>query len=203
MYYRIEHIPNAETMQAVVTELLPLVPFSRREKALRYKHLHGQYCCLRAWQLLYELLVEHAFVPKTLPLAQLTYAEDKYGKPHLTVIAQPSAIHFSLSHTKNAIAVAIDRQPVGIDIEAIVSAARIEDSHFLERTMSADEQQRIRAAAEPRVLYTELWTQKEALSKAIGSGLNIDTLPELLQQPSEFSIRSAHTDAYAYAVASR
>ena len=188
-------------MQAVVTELLPLVPFSRRDKALRYKHLHGQYCCLRAWKMLHELLVEKAFLPEDLPLAQLSYTEDEYGKPWLLVGGQPSAIHFSLSHTKNAIAVVIDRHPVGIDIETIVSADRIADAHFLERTMNAIEQQRIHVAADPCAAFTELWTQKEALFKAIGTGINMDTLPDLLQSNTQYQLQSVISEAYACSIA--
>lgn len=199
MYYRIENIPNEQTMQAVVTGLLPLVPFSRREKALRYKHLHGQYTCLRAWQLLHELLIAHAYLPATFPLSELTYTEDEFGKPFLRISAC-----FSLSHTKNAIAVAIDNQPIGIDVEAIASAERLADAHFLERTMNADERRWIAAATEPSVAFTELWTQKEALVKARGTGLtDLNSLPALLTQVAPFELRSAHTADYAYAIAYR
>ena len=48
MFYIVETIPDNQSMQAVVAELLPLVPLVRRNKALRYKHLHGKFCCLRA-----------------------------------------------------------------------------------------------------------------------------------------------------------
>ncbi len=186
-------------MQAVVTGLLPLVPFARREKALRYKHLHGQYTCLRTWQLLHELLIEHAYLPATFPLSELTYTEDEYGKPSLSV-----EVCFSISHTKNAIAVAIDDRPVGIDVETIASAERLADAHFLERTMSAEERRRIAAAAEPSVAFTELWTQKEALVKARGTGLtDLNALPTLLTQVAHFAILSAHTATYAYAIAHR
>ncbi len=150
MFYRVENIPDTQTMQAVVAELLPLVPLQRREKALRYKHLHGQYCCLRAWKLLHELLTEHAYLPAAFPLSELTYTEDAFGKPSLS-----AAVFFSISHTKNAIAVAIDRQPVGIDIEATASAKRLADAHFLERTMSAAERQQIAAAPDPAIAFTE------------------------------------------------
>jgi len=195
-------------MQAVVNELLPLVPFTRRDKALRYKHLFGQYTCLRSWQMLHELLLEHGWLSADLPLAALTYTEDANGKPWLSISGQqsavsnqPSVIHFSISHTKTAMAVAIDWQPVGIDIEAVVSADRISDAHFLSRTMSAQEQQRIRAAADPRLLFTELWTQKEALVKALGTGINMDTLPGLLAVVAPYTIQSQTTETYACSIA--
>lgn len=210
MFFRIEHIPDDQTMQAVVAELLPLVPFVRRDKALLYKHLHGQYCCLRSWKLLHELLIEHAYLPASFPLADLTYTEDTYGKPSFSeavfaLLVQRSfseAVYFSLSHTKNALAVAIDRQPIGIDIEAVVSLHRSEDQHFLDRTLSPDEQALVRNAADPCMAFTELWTRKEALFKAIGTGVNLDTLPTILQSTHPYELLTAHKDGlYAYSVA--
>lgn len=212
MYYKVENIPDEQTMQAVVAELLPLVPFARREQALRFVHLHGWYCCLRAWQLLHSLLIEHGFIPAGLPLADLTYTVDSYGKPSLTCplqdnqssIHQPSIArraHFSISHTKTALAVAIDWQPVGIDVETVASPRRIEEPLFLNRTMSAAEQTVICNAADPCLAFTELWTRKEALVKAIGTGLNLDTLPDLLQTDHPFTFLSGHTDIYAWSVA--
>ena len=196
-------------MQAVVAELLPLVPFSRRDKALQYKHLHGQYTCLRAWQLLHELLIEHSYLPADFPLSQLTYTEDEFGKPSFNaavfaLLAQRSfsaAVYFSLSHTKNAIGVAIARTPVGIDVEAIVSVKRTDEQHFLDRTMSTKEQQLIFASDDPCTAFTELWTRKEALAKAIGTGLNMEQLPTMLEHTESSQLVSSHTPQYAYALA--
>lgn len=200
MFFRIEHIPSEQTMQAVVAELLPLVPFARRDKALRYKHLHGQYCCLRAWQMLHSLLIEHHFLPADFPLSDLTYTEDDFGKPSFNF--QLSTIEFSLSHTKNALAVAINRQPIGIDIEAVASLQRVEDQHFLDRTLSAAEQALVRTAPDPRMAFTELWTCKEAIYKAIGTGINLDTLPGILQTPHPYQLLTAHEDdQFAYSIA--
>lgn len=203
MFYRIEDIPYEQTMQAVVARLLPLVPLQRREKALRYKHLHGQYCCLRTWQLLYELLTEHAFLPATFPLEQLNYTEDEYGKPRLELSGVSSTPCFSISHTKNAVAAAVSNEPVGIDVEALVPLSRAEDVPLLERTMSVAERQRIAASPSPSRIFTELWTCKEALYKAIGTGLSFDTLPAILDgtQAKMFRITSTCTDRYACAIA--
>ena len=201
MFYRIEDIPDSQTMQAVVARLLPLVPFSRRDKALRYKHLHGQYCCLRVWEILHELLVSHSFLPAISSLSELTYVEDDYGKPWLTIGGRRAEnIYFSLSHTKNAIAVAVSNRPVGIDIEAVVSQERVGDSHFLERTMSATERQSIAEADDPRLMFTELWTRKEAYVKLLGTGLDMNTLPMLLNEADAYTFRTGYGSGYAYSV---
>ena len=188
-------------MQAVVARLLPLVPFSRREKAMCYKHLHGQYCCLRVWEILHELLVSHSFLPAISSLSELTYVEDDYGKPWLTVgSVREENIYFSLSHTKNAIAVAVSNRPVGIDIEAVVSQERVGDGHFLERTMSATERKQINMANNPRLVFTELWTRKEAYVKLLGTGLDMDTLPMLLNEADAYTFHTGYGSGYAYSV---
>ena len=201
MFYRIEDIPDSQTMQAVVARLLPLVPLSRRDKALHYKHLHGQYCCLRVWEILHELLVSHSFLPAISSLSELTYVEDDYGKPWLTVgSVREENIYFSLSHTKNAIAVAVSRRPVGIDVEAVVSQERVGDSHFLERTMSAAECKQINLANNPRLMFTELWTRKEAYVKLLGTGLDMNTLPMLLNEAGAYTFHTGHGSGYAYSI---
>lgn len=209
MFYIVETIPDNQTMQAVVAELLPLVPLVRRNKALRYKHLHGQFCCLRAWALLHELLVSHQFLSAGFSLAELTYAEDEHGKPWLTsspdcnspLIFDGKTICFSLSHTANALAVAIDHQPVGIDVEALISKQRVSDQHFLDHTMSAKEQVVIHQSANPQVAFTELWTRKEALFKAIGTGINMSELPGVLESPHAFTLQSIVSSDYVCSIA--
>ena len=76
-----------------------------------------------------------------------------------------------------------------------------EEQHFLDRTMSAREQQLIFAADDPCTAFTELWTRKEALAKAIGTGLNIEQLPTMLEHTESYQLISCHTPQYAYALA--
>ena len=210
MKYRIEDIPDNRIMQAVVDRLLPLVPFMRREKALRYTHLHGQYCCLRSWELLHELLMESGMLVAGVPLRELNYAEDAYGKPRLVGVggwqdgvgSQQGVIgDFSISHTKNAIAVAVSDGAVGIDVEEVVPVRRVEDRHFLDRTMSAAEQVQIRTATDPCVRFTAFWTQKEALYKAKGTGINMDTLSTVLEGQHDYSLQTIVRKGYVCSIA--
>jgi len=87
--------------------------------------------------------------------------------------ALPAArAHLSLARAGDLVAVAgrLDG-PVGIDIEALdrVASAGFDDVAFTarERTAIAD-------ADEPDLLRGRLWTAKEALLKAAGTGLRID-----------------------------
>ena len=96
--------------EAEVKRMMPLVSEQRREQALRYRHIFGQYCCLRAWLMLRDLL-EH-------DPGEWRYNE--HGKPFLT--GDDKDTFFSISHCRDAIAVAIADQPIGIDVESIRTA---------------------------------------------------------------------------------
>ena len=43
---------------AEVARMLPLVSPQRREQALQYKHVFGQFACLKSWLMLQQLLAE-------------------------------------------------------------------------------------------------------------------------------------------------
>ena len=94
-----------------VARLLPLVSAQRREQALRFTHLFGQFCCLKSYELLMELLCEWTGEKsKTLP----EFLYNEYGAPFIK-----DGPYFSISHCKSGIAVAVSNQPIGIDIETV------------------------------------------------------------------------------------
>ena len=92
--------------------MLPLVSAQRREQALRYKHTFGQYCCLKSWLMLYKLVDISEY-------RDTEWQYNEHGKPYWE-----NGPYFSISHCKQGIAVAIDDQPIGIDIETIRHAQR-------------------------------------------------------------------------------
>lgn len=152
--------------EADVARLLSLVPAFRKEKALRYSHLFGQWTTLKTWELLTQLA--------DIPISSITYGP--YNKPYLT-----NGPFFSISHCKTAVAVAVDDEyEVGIDIESIRHA----DEALIQRTMNEQEQELIRQAQESDRMFTTFWTQKEAVLKARGTGL-VDELPLVLSSLSD------------------
>ena len=120
-----------------VREMLPLVSEQRRQQALRYSHTFGRFCCLKSYLMLLELL--SAVYPE-LDTSKPEFGYTAQGKPFL--LARPD-IHFSISHTKNAILVAISDAPIGVDIEALRSPS----AALIARTMNATEQAAIATAA--------------------------------------------------------
>lgn len=148
-----------------VARLLPLVSAQRREQALSYKHTFGQYCCLQSYKMLCELLVEWSRVHQLPINQQPIFLYNDYGAPYIE-----GGPHFSISHCKRGIAVAVSENPIGIDIEAI----RTFKPELMRKTMNEDEQLRITSSAIPEVEFIRFWTQKEALLKLQGTGIISD-----------------------------
>lgn len=145
-----------------------LLPAWRRDIVLRYTHELGRRQGLLAYQLLCQGLRKD-FGIEGFP----RFAYGEHGKPYL---ADYPALHFNLSHCKTAVACAISTNPVGVDIETF----RPVRESVVRYAMSEAEAQRILQAARPERAFTILWTQKEALVKLTGEGLNRE-LPALLE----------------------
>ena len=178
--------------------MLPLVSEQRRRQALRYKHVFGQYCCLRSWMMVREGVNELMSEGVSELMSEWQYNE--YGKPSFI----PSLFHsltpyFSISHCKAGIAVAVADEPIGIDIETIRHA----DEDLIERTMN--EQERL-AISDERLeerdrLFTRLWTQKEAVLKAIGTGIQSFEQVQTILENGDWRLETIETEKYIYSIA--
>ena len=179
-----DHMEQAT--EAEVQRMLPLVSAQRREQAMRYKHTFGQFCCLKSWLMLKEGLEAMGY-----GLRDFTYNE--HGKPYIE-----GGPYFSISHCKEGIAVAIDDQPIGIDIEGIRHA----DEELIARTMNEDEGLQVTGDGLPDRMFTRLWTQKEAIVKAEGVGIqSFEQLQGIRNQESGFRIQTFESEKYIYSVA--
>ena len=163
-----------------VQRMLPLVSTQRREQALRYKHTLGQFCCLKSWLMLKEGV-------ELMGYGLRDFCYNEHGKPYLE-----GGPYFSISHCKAGIAVAVDDQPIGIDIETIRHAK--ED--LIERTMNEQE----RVGMDDRK-FTRLWTRKEAVVKAEGTGIySFEQLQTILDN-EEWTLDTFEKDNYIYSIA--
>ena len=164
MQYRV--YDNMLTMtEEDVARLLSLVGHQRREKALRYTHLFGQWTTLKTAEMLQEL-------SDTPELFQKDWSYNEYGKPYL-----PNGPEFSISHCRAGVAVAIDDKTIGIDMETI----RPYKEDLARKVMNDNEMKMIDEASQEdkAVLFTQLWTRKEAVLKLRGTGI-IDDLKQVL-----------------------
>lgn len=156
-----------------VEQLFSKVAPQRRQQALNFKHLFGQYACLKSYVMLHQMLLEEHLIPDDeLP----EFEVGAHGKP--TIKGHPH-VHFNISHCKHAILVAVDHQPIGVDVERIVAPK----PQLIDYTMTPEEAQAIRTSQHPDVEFTRLWTQKEALLKFQGTGIQ-GGLKEALTSPT-------------------
>ncbi len=178
-----------------VERMTMLVSEQRREQALRYKHIFGQFACLKSYCMLLELLRKHRLIgANECP----DFVVNAYGKPRLidangnsiealTMANEASCLprqegtqlDFSISHCRKGILVAIDTQPIGVDIESV----RRVDEALVEHTMNSREIEEIHASDNPDMAFTRLWTQKEAVLKQRGTGINCDLRNVLTTNP--------------------
>lgn len=174
-----------ECTEAEVQRMLPLVSAQRREQALKYQHTLGRFCCLKSWLMLKELAAV------SIPHSAFKY--DAHGKPYWE-----DGPYFSISHSKEAIAVAIDEKPVGIDIEGI----RRTDEDLMKRIMNEEERSAVSSALLADRAFTRIWTQKEAVVKAEGVGIqSFEQLQTVLEKNKEWQVESFETETYIYSIA--
>ena len=176
-----------------IARLLHLVRPQRREQALAYKHLFGQFCCLKSYELLMQLLASSGSRTPDTDFPIFLYNE--YGQPRLE-----GGPCFSISHCKQGIAVAVSEMPIGIDIEHIREAK----PELVARTMNEKEQAEIWAAQSPNIAFTRLWTQKEAVLKMQGTGItSIDGMKNTLVALENIDLQTkVNVDKqYAYTLA--
>ncbi len=124
----------------------------------------------------------------------LLYSE--YGKPYLK-----DEKYFSISHSGQAVILAISKSLVGIDIEEI---KEIEIDSFLPY-LSSNEQKELEISGNDITKFYNIWTQKEAILKAESTGLtdnmsHLDSFThskyQILQLPidANYSCHLAHLE---------
>jgi len=110
----------------------------------------------------------------------LNFIIDKYNKPWLNV----SSAFFNITHTKNAFAIAFSKNcKIGVDLEVINE--RINIDAVIRNHFDQKEWNYILCKNEGTVRdrFIQLWTHKEALLKAIGTGITNDLKKIIVSEP--------------------
>jgi 4'-phosphopantetheinyl transferase len=164
------------------------LPEFRKVKAGRYKYTKDRDLKTLAFHMLCQLL-------NTTPLS---FKVNQHGKPSLVEedLAHSSFTHFSLSTSGTKAMVAVSHTaPVGADIEQV----RAVEDGVIECACSDQEMDALAAvedSVQRRRAFFELWTSKEAYSKALGTGLS----PDIRGIPSDRALTLLE-DGYCLAVA--
>lgn len=106
---------------------------------------------------------------------ELSFETGEHGKPYPVVRGAPADIHFNMSDSGNCGLIAITREGrIGIDLE---ERTENRDLEGLVATVFGHDEQAAFASASGRdrvERFYRLWTYKEALLKALGTGLYLD-----------------------------
>lgn len=180
-----------------VENLIAGFPLWRQEYVRKVKNANSRKESAAAFALLQQGL------KADFGVTDFRFAYNAQGKPHLKT--HPD-LHFNLSHCRKAVACAIGRQPVGIDVEAL---GRYKKS-LAEYTMDAEEMEEILAAddccsdeySERDIVFTTLWTRKEAVAKLLGEGISTNVRHILRECPDiAFTTRVEREKGYVVTLA--
>lgn len=144
-------------------QLLPFVSEKKQEKIKRFR-----FDIDRKLSLYSELMVR-VIASQTLkiPNREIVFGSGEWGKPKIE--GHPE-FHYNISHTRNAVMVAIADGSVGADIEKIKEA----EYGIAKRFFTAREQEYIVESDEGAAeRFYEVWTRKEAYCKYLGKGLSL------------------------------
>ncbi len=134
---------------------LSLLPSWRREYAMKYKSATERKKSVLAY-----ILLRKAAEMKFGKQNDFTFDYNEYGKPFL----RDMRFFFSISHSKISVACAVSEKEIGIDIQNISPYnEKIAMRMFPEVSFSKEENKDEE--------FTKLWTEKEAISKFIGKGI--------------------------------
>ena len=106
---------------------------------------------------------------------RLTFDTAEHGKPLAMVDGRPASISFNVSHSgRHGLIALAARGRVGVDVEERVPQHNLDT--LVDAVFGPNERADMAAASGSRKLhlFLDLWTMKEALSKALGTGLSMD-----------------------------
>lgn len=106
---------------------------------------------------------------------ELRFRYGSNGKPELEQSAEETALHFNFTHSQDRAVLAVtELAPIGVDLECVRAWS---DLPSLEKQVFTTSEIRYLASLgedERRVAFYRLWTIKEALLKATGTGLSVE-----------------------------
>lgn len=171
-------------------------PEQRKAKSLRFARDSARYVASHG--LVRKILGQYLSVQP----ADVELELGRHGKPRLASSHHAVDLNFNYSHSDDKLLLAVTgTRELGIDIER--QRADIEIFDIAAQRFSPIEQQIIRRAAIPEATFFRCWTAKEAVVKAMGSGLSqqLNEFTTLADEHSLVSrVRVAHSAEITYTV---
>ncbi len=152
---------NINDMKGKEQKALCLLTKQRKDKALRYRFEDDRLRCIGAGL----LLRKYCNITSD---EQITVND--YGKPSI------SGTNFNISHSGEWVMLCLADCPIGIDIEYI----KPPKPKAAKYAFCEDELEWLSKNEDKNISFCTIWTQKEAIAKAIGKGLTLS--------PKSFSV---------------
>ena len=147
------------------------IPLNLRETIFKFRNVSDQYRSLVGKLLIRFALFQEGYDYDVL----LKCKRDIYNRPYLN-----KQIDFNISHSGDYVICSItDKGTLGVDIERMESI-KIEEFLFLFT------ESEIKGIDNRLDMFYHLWTQKEALSKAIGKGFGVNLKDILIENETGF-----------------
>lgn len=141
-------------------EYLCYLPSFQQKQVLRYRREQDQIASLIS-----KLLIQkQASLALHIPKEKLELAYTAFGKPY---IANNPTYHFSISHSERCVAFVEANHPIGLDVERLGQA----DEDVAKMVFATQEWQYFCQSGFSSMAFYELWTQKEAYVKRLGTGM--------------------------------
>ncbi|MBQ9680634.1 MAG: 4'-phosphopantetheinyl transferase superfamily protein [Ruminococcus sp.] len=161
-----------------------LLPNDRQEKIARYRFEKDQ---LRS-------LIAGLLIRRAIGDSEIIFGA--HEKPY----AKDSGICFSVSHSGDIVAIAVDENEVGLDVEEIPEENRLK---IADRFYHPAERAYVHGAQDKARAFCRIWTRKEAVLKMTGEGISTDlTAFDTTAEPLSGQIVTVDLDNYCLSVCS-
>lgn len=186
-----------------VTSFQKLLSRQEQEKAVRFRFVQDQRRYIVTHGMLRNILGNYL---KSAP-AEIEFSSNEYGKPALS--GEIRKIHFNLSHSSGISAMMFSAtSEIGIDIEKMdpkFNFKLISEAYFSRAENNFLDMNPVEACER---FYT-IWTRKEALLKALGTGIGENLEIEVFREVNPFNSElfgskilpvSYHLSSFSYQV---
>ena len=136
-------------------------------------------------------LLEYALT-RSFGIKERTFSQDEAG------FWRTDECYFSLSHSENAVAVAVSRSRVGVDVEKY---APVKSEALVKRALTEEEYSQYLASSDKAEFFVKKWTQKESLFKM--QNLSVFKPSEFTESPlTKTDVYSLSDGDYFFSVSS-
>lgn len=173
---------NLNNYRSFLEEAKNIISESEKEKARQFVKQNDS-----ENYILQRFLLRKTLAPKLSSMSPryIEFHYNNYGKPY--VLNTPW--QFNISHSKDMLMIGlIENFDIGVDIEFVDDKTKVKDLIDLVFTNAEKTCFKESLAKERQAYFYSIWTKKEAYSKAVGKGLNINfSLLDLNQQGTEIA----------------